>query len=101
MSERPILFNTEMVRAILRGEKTQTRRVVKPQPPEDTRAIGPDWYYPTRVRPNGEEYPGHKTWGICTDDGRWATKCPYLPGQTLWVRVVEFERSAGEKGGQR
>jgi hypothetical protein len=70
MAERPIIFSGEMVRAIIAGRKTQTRRVIKPQP--------------DRVRWSPVVVNGHGGW---IDKHGHPMKCPYgQPGDLLWVR---------------
>lgn len=84
MSEKPILFSAPMVRAILAGQKTQTRRILKPQPSIDfLPEVGR--YAPTLVDRNGEQYPGPEVFGA--SDEREAVKFPFgQPGSRLWVK---------------
>jgi len=64
-----------------------TRRVVKPQPPEDVGEIVVSNYHPTEVDRDGEEYPGPEIYGAWDYDGIWGTRCPFgAPGDLLWVR---------------
>lgn len=76
-----------MVRAIHAGTKTQTRRVVKPQPPyEGIRLNGPERYHPIVVK-NDLQEPGEPVFGIYDDEGEYGCVCPYgQPGDRLWVR---------------
>lgn len=83
--ERPILFSGPMVRAILEGRKTQTRRPMKLQPPDEWAPIGVGRYCPTVVDRHGEEVPGEEIFGVYDED--WGDACPYGgPGDRLWVR---------------
>jgi hypothetical protein len=86
MTERPILFNAPMVRAILAGTKTQTRRVVKAAP-EGWAPIGPEVFSPTVVDRHGDEQPGPDAYGAGNEDGSEWIRCPYgQPEDRLWVR---------------
>ena len=74
-----------MVLAILDGRKTQTRRIVKPEPPESWMPeVGK--YHPTVVDPRtGELSPGIETFGASDED--FCVKCKYgEPGDRLWVK---------------
>lgn len=71
MKERPILFSGPMVRALLDGRKTRTRRVVKPQP---------EWSCSPLEFTNS---PG--VWA--PNEAEDYRRCPYgVPGDRLWVR---------------
>jgi len=85
MKERPILFSGPMVRAILDGRKTQTRRVVKPQPHagwslEKMGTITSP--HPKRGKFGQficQNAPMGKVWDLIP--------CPYgQPGDRLWVK---------------
>lgn len=78
MKERPILFSAPMVRAILEGHKTQTRRVIKEQPLMSDMRIA-------RVTEgkNAEKL----FWVNARLDVSKYFSCPYgQPGDRLWVR---------------
>lgn len=70
---RPILFSAPMVRAILGGHKTQTRRIIEPQPARV-------WF--SESEPNVQKI----NWKGCTYRPSCIC-CPYgIAGDRLWVR---------------
>ena len=92
MNEHPILFNGEMVRAILEGRKTQTRRVWRPQPnvPYRRAEVVPD---------SGKDGWALRWYGEGGHAYRWDADCPYgTPGDRLWVRETHGYPDAHTKG---
>lgn len=77
MKERGMIFNAEMVRAILDGRKKQTRRIMKVQPSEDftpmNMALEPDykarWYTPGTADKDGYLQPANKeVFGVANEN---------------------------------
>jgi hypothetical protein len=91
--ERPILFSAAMVRAILDGRKTQTRRVLK-------QAIGPS------LSVDSDEIGIAKlSWlhgagpGYAVEETVKRVPCPYgQPGDRLWVRETWAQPAASDPG---
>lgn len=94
--ERPILFSGPMVRALLDGSKTQTRRIMKRQPPAVIEGgYVPKVYWPARDKHMSNcgdraylqfELPGEYDGLHIMKDG-YGFYCPHgQPGDRLWVR---------------
>lgn len=91
VSTKPILFSAPMIRALLDGRKTQTRRILK-APFKGHELVN------LREHENDARFSGQHndpfSWGYpYADDGapmvlgQWPELCPYgKPGDLLWVR---------------
>jgi hypothetical protein len=80
MKERPILFSAPMVRAILSGSKSQTRRIVKQQPERNDKGT---LMWGTGRRTGLQRFGVD---GLDVPPGVFA-RCPYgQTGDRLWVR---------------
>lgn len=95
MTERPILFSGAMVRAILDGRKTQTRRVVKPQP---LVGDGGCWFPdpPQKPTSRARHYANeaHMRRGLPLDFQFYGA-----PGDRLWVKETWQPRASARAVG--
>ena len=90
---RPILFNTDMVRAILDGRKTVTRRVAKKIPVETHRIevnLRPETFKGIEVKEFECHWGGYQPDTGSFVDGCCIMKPPCQPGDILYIRETWF-----------
>lgn len=94
MKERGIIFNAESVRAILAGTKTQSRRVIKPQPPDEWM----EWLIRNNGGSNHYYRDGEPTMHLNTSrDITERGECPYgKPGDRLYCKETWLVNAFGE-----
>lgn len=85
---KPILFNTEMVRAILDGRKTVTRRLMKPQP-QQVSGNPPFWHWKDCQWADG---------GLGFPESGIKDHVPFKPGDVLYVRET-WKNATGDLAG--
>lgn len=100
MRERPILYSSPMVVAILEGRKSQTRRVIK----SPARNMQKQGHEVIRRNPDNDPWYKDHIWSMRVEGGSWADYtherflqlCPYgVVGDRLYVRETTKEHCIG------
>jgi hypothetical protein len=94
--ERPIIFSSEMVRAILEDKKTQTRRIIKNEIVQNGKWLGFENHHENVWEVYGDN-PTNWDGDVQMNDWSEFVKCPYgQPGDRLWVRETTQLQSSDD-----